>query len=150
MRVPTSLAARIGAIAATAAIAVTGATAVASAATSGHASASSVTHAVHRIPTRLAIRNTTPKAHLHQTTAIIIGRLSAGPFNVRHLRIWLLRQGQHGRWYVVQTKLTARHGHVAFWVHIGRNPVKFRLVFRGTRNFARSISAVDTIAPATA
>ena len=88
MRLPKSLAARIGAVAATAAIAVTGATAAANAATAAPA---------HRIPTSLAISNSTPRAHLHQTTAIINGHLTAGTYNLRHLRVWLLRQGQIGR-----------------------------------------------------
>jgi hypothetical protein len=140
MRLPLSLAARIGAVAATAAIAVTGATAAASAAT---------TAPVTKIPTTLTISNSKPVAHPHQTTATINGHLTAGTFNLRHLRVWLQRQGPKGHWNVVQTKLTRRHGHVFFRVHIGKKSVNFRLVFRGTRNFARSVSAVDTIAPAT-
>ena len=59
------------------------------------------------------------------------------------------RQGRKGHWFAVQTKLTRAHGHVFFLVHIGRRAASFRLVFRGTRNFGRSVSAVDTIAPAT-
>jgi hypothetical protein len=148
MRLPMSLAARVGAVAATAAIAVTGATAAASAA-AAPASASAAASAVHRVPTTLAISNATPKAHPHQTTAIINGHLTAGAYNLRHLRVWLVRQGRKGHWYVVQMKLTQAHGHVLFRVHVGKRAVNFRLVFRGTRNFAPSVSAVDTIAPAT-
>jgi len=136
-----SLAARIGAVAATAAIAVTGATAAASASTAAP---------VSRIPTTLTISNSTPVAHRHHTTSVINGHLTAGTYNLRHLRVWLQRQGPKGHWYVIQTKLTRSHGHVLFRVRIGKNAVSFRLVFRGNRNFAKSVSAVDTIAPATA
>lgn len=140
MRLPMSLAARVGAVAATAAIALTGATAAASASTAAP---------VTKIPTTLTISNTTPVAHLHLTTAVIKGHLTAGAFNLRHKRVWLQRQGPKGHWFVVQVKLTRSHGHVFFRVHVGKRAANFRLVFRGTRNFHRSVSAVDTIAPAT-
>jgi hypothetical protein len=142
MRLPKSMAARIGAVAATAAIAVTGATAAASAATAAPA--------VHKIPTTLAISNSTPVAHRHHTTAVINGHLTAGAFNLRHLRVFLERLGLKGRWHVVSSALTRSHGHVLFRVHIFKKPASFRLVFRGTRNFAKSVSVVDTISPATA
>lgn len=142
MRLPTSLAVRIGGVAAAAAIAVTGATAV--------ATASTAAPAVHKIPTHLTISNTTPVAHLHQTTATVVGHLTAGKFNLRHLRVFLERLGPHGFWHVKQVKLTRPHGHVFFRVHIYKKPATFRLVFRGTRNFRRSISVTDTISPATA
>lgn len=141
MRLPKSLAARVGAVAATAAIVVTGATAV--------ANASSAAPAVTRIPTSLAISNSKPVAHLHQTTAIVSGHLTAGTYNLRGLPVRLQRQGAKGRWFVVQIKLTRVHGHVFFRVHIGKKAASFRLVFRGNKNFARSVSAVDRIAPAT-
>lgn len=140
MRLPTSLAARIGAVAVTTAIAVTGATAA--------ANASTAAPAVHRIPTTLTISNSKPVAHKHQTTAVINGHLTAGSYNLRHLRVWLQRQGPKGHWFVVQTKLTREHGHVFFRVHLGKKAASFKLVFRGTRNFARSVSPVDTISPA--
>jgi hypothetical protein len=38
---------------------------------------------------------------------------------------------------------------VRFRVHIYKKAASFRLVFRGTRNFAKSVSPADTIAPAT-
>ena len=141
MRLPMSLAARVGAVAATAAIALTGVTAAANASTAAP---------VTKIPTTLTISNTSPVAHPHRTTAVINGHLTAGTFNLRHLRVWLQRQGPRGHWFVVQVKRTRSHGHVFFRVHVGKKAANFRLVFRGTRNFARSVSAVDTIAPATA
>jgi hypothetical protein len=140
MRFPESLAARIGAVAATAAIAVTGATATANAATAA---------AGHKIPTALSISNSTPVGHRHQTTAVINGHLTAGTYNLRHLPVFLQRLGVKGHWHVVNWALTRRHGHVFFRVHILSKPASFRLVFRGSRNFARSVSAVDTISPAT-
>jgi hypothetical protein len=142
MRLPTSLAVRIGGVAAAAAIAVTGATAV--------ATASTAAPAVHKIPTTLTISNTTPVAHPHQTTATVVGHLTAGAYNLRHLRVYLERLGPHGFWHVKQVKLTRQHGHVFFRVHIYAKPATFRLVFRGTRNFAKKISVTDTISPATA
>jgi hypothetical protein len=142
MRLPTSLAVRIGGVAAAAAIAVTGATAA--------ANASTAAPAVQKIPTTLAISNTTPVAHPHQTTATVVGHLTAGTYNLRHLRVWLERLGPKGHWQVKQTELTRQHGHVFFRVHIYKKPATFRLVFRGTRNFAKSVSLTDTISPATA
>jgi hypothetical protein len=142
MRLPTSLAVRIGGVAAAAAIAVTGATAV--------ATASTAAPAVQKIPTTLTISNTTPVAHAHQTTATVVGHLTAGTYNLRHLRVWLERLGPHGFWHVKQTKLTRPHGHVFFRVHVFSKPATFRLVFRGTRNFRKAISVTDTISPATA
>ncbi|HUA40519.1 MAG TPA: hypothetical protein VMA32_03060 [Streptosporangiaceae bacterium] len=142
MRLPTSLAVRIGTVAAAAAIAVTGATAA--------ANASTATSAVHKIPTMLTISNTTPVAHPHQTTAIVVGHLTAGTYNLRHLRVWLERLGPKGHWLVKQTARTKPHGHVFFRVHIFAKPATFRLVFRGTHNFAKSVSLTDTISPATA
>jgi hypothetical protein len=141
MRLPKSLAIRIGAVAATAAIAVTGATSA--------ASASIVTVAVvHRIPTHLTISNTKPTVHLNQTVAVVNGHLTAGRFDLRGVRVGLLRQGAKGHWYVVQTELTRPFGHVLFLVHIGKAAVKFRLVYLGSKNFAPSVSRADVIAPA--
>lgn len=142
MRLPTSLAVRLGSVAAAAAIAVTGATAA--------ANASTAAPAVHKIPTTLTISNTKPVAHAHQTTATVAGHLTAGAFNLRHLRVFLERLGPKGHWQVKQMKRTGPHGHVFFRVHIYKKPASFRLVFRGTRNFAKSVSHIDTISPATA
>src|SRR5215472_16401230 len=107
MRLPKSLVDRIGGVAAAAAIAVTGATAA--------ANASTAAPAVHKIPTTLTISNSTPVAHLHQTTAIVKGHLTAaGGYNLRHLRVWLERLGPKGHWRIAQMKRTRLHGHVFF------------------------------------
>jgi hypothetical protein len=147
MRLPNSLAIRIGTITAAAAITVTGATTAASAATTAPtaASAASVRPAVHRIPTKLAIRNSAPKVHLKQVTAVIVGHLTAGKFNLRGQRVWLLRRGPNNTWHVVQSQLTDRWGRALFLVHLGKDPVSFRLGFRGTKNFAPSLSVLDVI-----
>jgi hypothetical protein len=142
MRLPKSVAVRLGSVAAAAAIAVTGATAA--------ANASTAAPTVQKIPTTLTISNTKPVAHAHQTTATVVGHLTAGAFNLRHLRVFLERLGPKGHWQVKQMKRTRPHGHVFFRVHIYKKPATFRLVFRGTRNFAKSVSVIDTISPATA
>jgi hypothetical protein len=146
MRLPTSMAVRFGAVVAAAAIAVTGASAVASAATVGQASVAPAAHQVHKIPTKLAIWTTAPKVNPHHSLAIIKGHLTAGRFNLRHVRVFLMRKGAGGHWFRAQVKLTDRYGRVFFWVHVGKSPVSFRLVFLGTRNLARSVSAEVTIA----
>ncbi len=143
MPVSSYLTARIGAAVAAAAIAATGATAVANAATAAPA----------KVTTALSISNTTPKAHRHQTTAIVKGQLTAVSTHVSPVRgVWVLlqRQGPKGHWFATKAERTGRHGWVAFRVHVRRHAVNFRLVFRGTKNFAKSKSAVDTISPATA
>jgi len=148
MRLPKSLAARIGAVGAVAAIAMTGATAAADASVVHPAAPAAA--AVHRIPTHLAIANSTPVLHGQQTTAVVAGHLTAAGHNLRHLRVWLERLGPKGHWNVVKVNRTRPHGHVYFRVHVGKKAATFRLVFRGTRNFAPSVSLTDTISPATA
>jgi len=143
MRVSSHLTTRIGAAVAAAAIVVTGATAAASAATSAPA----------KVTTALSISNSTPKGHPHQTTAIVKGQLTAVSTHTSPVRgVWVLlqRQSPKGHWFAVKAERTGRHGRVAFRVHVRKAAVNFRLLFRGNRNFARSVSAVDTISPATA
>jgi hypothetical protein len=139
------MAVRFGAVVAAAAIAATGATTAASAATVVPASTAPAAQ-VHKIPTRLAIWTTAPRVNPDHSLAIIKGHLTAGRFSLRHLRVLLVRRGALGHWFVAQAKLTDRYGRVFFWVHVGKRPVSFRLVFLGTRNLARSVSAEVTIA----
>lgn len=146
MRLPTSLAARIGAVVATTAIAVGGATAVASASAGSPNAAEAA--AIHRIPTHLRIGNTKPVARAHQTTAVVGGHLVAGRYDLRHMWVVLQRLGRYGRWNRVHASLTRVHGYVFFLVHIGSRPATFRLVFRGTPNFGPAVSRIDTISPA--
>jgi hypothetical protein len=135
MRVPTSLAARIAAVGATAAIAVTGATTAASA---------SAVPAVHKIPTTLTVSVAKPVAHRHGFTDVVKGHLKAGTLNLRHLPVLLQRRGPRGHWFTVRRELTGRHGNVVFRVHF-RKSITLRLAFRGNRKFARSKSATITI-----
>jgi hypothetical protein len=147
MRLPKSLAARIGAVGAVAAIALTGAATAANASTAQQPAPAAAPAAHHRIPTHLGIANSAPVGHAHQTTAILRGRLTAAHHNLRHLRVWLERLGAKGRWHVVKVNRTHAHGRVYFRVHVGKKAGTFRLVFRGTRNFAPSVSRTDTISP---
>ncbi len=136
MRVSSSLAARFGAVAAAAAIAVTGATAA--------ANASTAAPAVQKLATSLSIANKTPVVHRHQTTAWVYGQLTSGTTPLRHLHVWLARKGPNGKWHLVREERSGRNGWVGFRVHM-RKTSSFALVFRGTRNFARSVSSVDQI-----
>jgi hypothetical protein len=142
MRLPTSLAVRIGGVAAAAAIAVTGAAAAATASTAAPAHT--------KVATALSIANTKPVAHRHQTTAIVYGQLTAGSATIAGKRIFLQRQGPKGHWFVTQIRRSGRDGWVHFRVHVRKVAVNFRLVFRGTLNFHKSVSATDTISPAKA
>jgi|HubBroStandDraft_5_1064220.scaffolds.fasta_scaffold409581_2 hypothetical protein len=150
MRLPKSWAVRIATVGAAAAIAVTGATA-ANAATAAGAGTASPAH-VHRIATHLTIKNSAPVLNTttSKTTSVIDGRLMHGTHGLRYFRVYLERQGAHGYWHVVQHAASRKYGHVFFRVQVGKKAASFRLVFRGTANFARSTSLVDTIAPATA
>lgn len=136
MRIPTSIAARVGAVVATAAIAVTGATAA--------ASASTAAPAVKRIPTTLTITVAKPVTHKHFISDAVKGHLTAVGYNLRHLPVLLERQGPKGHWHVIRRELTGRHGYVAFRVFF-KNSITLRMVFRGTRNLARSTSATVTV-----
>jgi hypothetical protein len=135
MRLPTSLAARVGAVVATAAIAVTGATAAANAST---------TPAVKKIPTTLTVSVAKPVVHKNSISDVVKGHLTAGSFNLRGLPVWLERQGPKGHWFVVRREFTGKHGYVVFRVHFKKS-ITLKLVFRGTRNFARSTSATVTV-----
>jgi hypothetical protein len=135
MRLPTSLAARVGAVVATAAIAMTGATAAANAST---------THHVKKIPTTLTITVAKPVAHKTDITDVVKGHLTASTYNLRGLPVRLERQGPKGHWFVVRREFTGRHGYVVFRVHFKKS-ITMKLVFPGTRNFARSTSATVTV-----
>jgi hypothetical protein len=142
MHLPKSLAIRVGSVCAAAAIAVGGGVAAADSALAAPAHT--------KVPTALSIANKTPVAHRHQTTAIVYGQLT-GPDSstIAGKRIFLQRLGPKGHWRVEQIARTHANGWVHFRVHIYKKAASFRLVFRGTRNFAKSVSSADTIAPAT-
>jgi len=134
----TSFKARLGALTATAVLATSGAMAV-----SGVADAA-VHPAIKRLPTTLSVRASAPVTRHHLTFARVSGRLSSHHVGLRHKVVWLERQGPKGHWFVVQRERTHRHGVVVYRVH-ERKTSSFRLVFRGSPNFKRSVSAVVTI-----
>jgi hypothetical protein len=136
VRVPTSLAARVGAVVAAAAIAVTGATAA--------ANASTAPTTAKKIPTTLTISAGKPVTHRKLTFDVVKGHLTADAHNLRHQRVLLERKGVKGHWFVIRREFTGRKGNVVFGV-VFKKSITLRLVFRATRNFARSTSATVTI-----
>jgi hypothetical protein len=138
----TSLRARLGAVAAAAAIATSGAAMT----VSGVADAAT-THPAARLATALSIKSSTPVARHNRTVARIGGQLTSGMTPLRFKAVWLQRQGPKGNWFVVQGERTHRHGWVVFRVH-ERKTTNFRLVFRGSANFKRAVSAAVTVTAA--
>ncbi len=138
----TSLKARLGALAATAALTTSGVMAA-----SGVADAS-VHPAVKRLPTTLSIHASAPVTRHHVTFARISGRLRSHHVGLRHKVVWLQRQGPKGHWFVVQREHTHRHGVVVYRIR-ERKTSNFRLVFRGSPNFKRAVSAVVTVTAGT-
>jgi hypothetical protein len=136
----TSVKARLGAVAAAAAIATTGAMAA-----SGVADAT-VTHPA-RVATALSIKAGKPVALRHVTTARVGGRLTSGTSPIRFKPVWLERQGPHGHWFPIRREFTGVHGWVVFRV-FERKTGSFRLLFRGSPNFAPSVSAPVTVTAA--
>ena len=70
--------------------------------------------------------------------------LTSNSVPLRHLVVWLAKQNAKGKWHLVKRERTGRHGWVAFRVHVFKT-ANFALVFRGTRNFAKSVSSVVTV-----
>lgn len=146
MRLPKSLAVRVGTVAATAAIAVTGATAAANA-----------SPAVQKVKTPTTLTATAGPGHVRahrypHTVAWIKGQLTTKTVpagEVTGARILLERLGAKGHWHVVQTARSGRFGRVLFRVHGLSKGAVFELVFRGNLNFAPSKSNVIIIAPVT-
>jgi hypothetical protein len=147
MRVSRSLAARVGAVVATAAVAVSGAAAVANAATPA---------AKVKTPTTLVAVAGPGHIRHHRyphTVAWIAGQLTSStttsPRPVTGVRVFLKRETAKGHWYVVEIGRTGRYGKVRFRVHALRKGASFELVFRGNRKLEKSASNVVTIAPVT-
>lgn len=130
MRVPTSLAARAGAVVAVAAIAVTGATATASASTTPPKKAA----------TTLTVSAAKPVVHKKFDTDVVKGHLTSDKKNVRHALVLLEVKGPKGHWFVIRFEFTGRKGTVKFGVFFKKS-ITLRLVFPGTRHLARSKSA---------
>ncbi|MGA3151380.1 MAG: hypothetical protein ACLPN6_09550 [Streptosporangiaceae bacterium] len=124
----TSLKTRLASLAAAAAIATTGAMSVA-----GAADAATVHHRLH---TNLSIGASKID---HQQGAIILGVLSSHRTALAGKRVWLDRKLKGGKWVLLRSQLTNRHGLVRFAV-LPPATAAFKLVFRGTVNFAPSQS----------
>lgn len=147
MRIFKSLAVKVGTIVvATTAIAVGGVATIANASTPDAAA-----H-VTKVKTPTILTGHARPVHVTRRhphgTAHIVGQLTtpgtpAG--EVTGARIWLLREGPHGRWHVVQMDRTGRLGRVNFQVYHVAKGATFELVFRGNVNFARSKSPVIVI-----
>jgi hypothetical protein len=146
MRISKSLAVKLGTVVATAAITIGGGAAIASASTPDAAA-----H-VAKVRTPTILTGHARPVHVNKRhpygTARIVGRLTtpgtpAG--EVTGARIWLLREGAHGKWHVVRTHRTGRLGRVVFRVYHVAKGATFELVFRGNVNFARSRSSVIVI-----
>jgi len=144
MRVSKSLAARFGAVVATAAIAVGGV--AATTATAG------ATTAVHKVKTPTILTGGARPVHVTRRhpygTAHIIGQLTtpgtpAGEVSGARINLW--RESAKGRWHLVRWERTGRFGKVNFRVfHVGKGAT-FQLRFAGNRNFAKSRSSVIVI-----
>ena len=142
MRVSKSLAARVGTVVATAAIAMGGVAGAANASTAHPP----------KVKTQTILTGTAKPVHVNKHhpfgTARIVGQLTtpgtpAG--EVSGAKIYLEREGIHGKWHVVQAGRTGRYGFVRFQVHHVAKGATFELVFRGNRNFAHSASSVIVI-----
>lgn len=133
----TSVKAKLGALAAAAAIAGTGA------ATSGVASAA-VHPAVTRLPTALSIHASAPVTRNHVTSARISGRLTSDHVPLSHKVVFLQRRVAIGHWVIVQKAVTNLGGRVSYLIH-ERKTSTFRLLFRGTRKYKRSVSPTVTV-----
>jgi hypothetical protein len=135
-----SVQAKFAVAVAAAAIATTGAaaTGVAEAATA---------HPASRVATALSIKASTPVARHRLTFAKVGGQLTAGTSPLRLKVVWLERQRPNGHWFAVKAKRTHWHGWVVFRV-VERKTTNFRLLFRGSLNFKRAVSAPVTVTAA--
>jgi hypothetical protein len=73
---------------------------------------------------------------------VIAGRLMAGHYGLAHKFVYLDRW--FGKWVPVRVGLTGPHGWIAFrvWPHVTAH---YKLVFRGSPNFAPTHSGVVTV-----
>jgi hypothetical protein len=98
------------------------------------------------LATALSIVMTLPVHHPAQTTALIAGRLSEpgnGGAPLAGRVVWLQRLGAGG-WLLFRSGVTGPDGRVAFGVHVVVGAA-FRLVYAGTPNLARAVSAVRIV-----
>lgn len=145
MNVSKSLAAKVGTVVATAAIAVTGVTAAASASTT-----------TPKPKTATMLTGTAGPGHVRKHHPFFVDHITgqltsvATPAgDVSGARIVLKRETRKDHWIVVQFGRTHKFGKVFFRVRALKHGATFELVFRGNRNFSRSVSAPIVIAPVT-
>ena len=135
-----TLAVKAGTVVATAGLAIGGVAATANAATA------------HKVKEITYLHATVGPTHINKKhpfgAARITGQLTGvgtpAP-QISNQRILLERENASGRWVVVQHATTGRHGYVRFLVHRVAKGATFVLVFRGSKNFAPSISNVIVI-----
>lgn len=143
MNLSTSLAAKAGVVVATAAIAVTGVSAA--------ASASTATPKPKTATTLTATANAGHyRKHYPHYVDWITGQLQSNatpPGDISRARIVLKRETKKGHWVVEQFRRTGKFGKVHFRVRALKHGATFELVFRGNRNFSRSVTAPIVIAP---
>lgn len=135
-----TLAAKAGTVIAVAGLAIGGVAASANASTASKPKEPTVLTAKVG-PTHINKRHPYGAAHF---TGRLTGVGTPAP-QISRERILLEREGAKGRWHVTQVGRTGYHGYVRFLVHHVAKGATFRLVFRGTRNFAGSTSNVIVI-----
>jgi hypothetical protein len=140
MLVTKTLAAKAGSVVAIAGLAVGGVAATASAATTHKVKEQTVLTAKVG-PTHINKRHPYGAAHF---TGQLTGVGTPAP-QITGQRVLLEREGKAGHWNIVQHARTGRHGYVRFLVHHVAKGATFKLVFRGSRNFAASVSNVIEI-----
>jgi hypothetical protein len=135
MRVSKSLAVRISTVVATAGLALGGVAATANAATASKVKEPTVLTAKVG-PTHINKRHPYGAAHF---TGQLTGVGTPAP-QISRQRILLERENVKGHWVITQRGTTGAHGYVRFLVHRVAKGATFRLVFRGSRNFAAATS----------
>jgi hypothetical protein len=146
MRVSRSLAVGISTVVATAGLAIGGVVATANASTASTTSTSAKvkepTVLTAKVgPTHINKKHPYGAAHF---TGQLTGVGTPAP-QISRQPILLERENAKGRWIITQRGRTGYHGYVRFLVHRVAKGATFRLVFRGSKNFDRSISNVIVI-----
>jgi len=126
-----SLLTRASAATAAGAIAITGAMVTAGAADAA---------AAHRLPTHLGIAKRHATEH-HRRITLIGGELRSRRTPLRGKTVYLDGRRPGHKWVVVGHENTGRHGQVVFVVD-PKITARYKLVYKGTRNFQPSHSRV--------
>lgn len=135
-----TLAAKAGTVIAVAGLAIGGVAASANAATAHKVKEPTVLTAKVG-PTHINKRHPYGAAHF---TGQLTGVGTPAP-QISRQPILLERENAKGHWVITQRGRTGYHGYVRFLVHRVAKGATFRLVFRGSKNFAGSTSNVIVI-----